>query len=316
MYGVARNSVRARGASRWRTARKYWPIYLLVLPSLLYFLIFHYVPMAGLVIAFKKVSPFQGVEGILSAPWVGLTYFKKFFDSYYFGNLMGNTIVISLKRLLWGFPAPILLALLLNELQNQRYKKIVQTVSYLPHFISMVVLAGLVNTLLTTNGGLVNKLIVALGGEPVYFLGQPKYFQGVLVASGVWKEVGWGTIIYLAAMSGIDPALYEAAIVDGAGRFRRMWNITLPGISSIVVIMLILNVGRILNAGFEQILLLYSPAVYSVADVIDTYVYREGLINLQYSFTTAVGLFKSVVALILVVMANFVANRLGEQGIW
>ena len=192
----------------------------------------------------------------------------------------------------------------------------VQTVSYLPHFVSMVVLAGLVNTLLTTNGGVVNQLIAALGGEPIYFLGQPAYFHGVLVVSGIWKEAGWGTIIYLAAISGIDPALYEAAIVDGAGRLRRMWHITIPGISSIVVIMLILNVGRILNAGFEQILLLYSPPVYSVADIIDTYVYREGIVNLQYSFTTAVGLFKSVAALILVVSANLVANRLGEQGIW
>ncbi|NLG24320.1 MAG: sugar ABC transporter permease [Clostridiales bacterium] len=307
-----------RGTKSRRRAniKKYLPIYLIVLPSLLYFFVFHYVPMAGLVIAFKKVSPFQGLDGVFTAPWVGLTYFKKFFNSYYFGNLMSNTIVISLKKLLWGFPAPVLLALLLNELRNEKFKRVVQTVSYLQHFVSMVVLAGLVNTLLTTNGGVVNQLIAALGGEPIYFLGQPAYFHGVLVVSGIWKEAGWGTIIYLAAISGIDPALYEAAIVDGAGRLRRMWHITIPGISSIVVIMLILNVGRILNAGFEQILLLYSPPVYSVADIIDTYVYREGIVNLQYSFTTAVGLFKSVAALILVVSANLVANRLGEQGIW
>lgn len=299
-----------------RNMKPYIPLYLLMLPAILLLIIFNYIPMAGIIISFKDVSPFAGLQEMLTAPFVGFQNFQKFFESYYFWNLMGNTLSISLKKLLVSFPAPIILALLLNELNNAKFKKIVQTVSYMPHFISMVILSGLLITMLTTNGGLVNKAIVALGGESKFFLGDPKYFQGVIVYSSLWKDLGWNTIIYLAAITGVDVAQHEAAIIDGANRFHRAIFITLPSISSIIVIMLILSVGKIMDAGFEQILLLYSPSVYSVGDIIDTYVYREGVVNLQYSYTTAVGLFKSVISLLLVGGTNWISNKMGQDGIW
>lgn len=272
--------------------------------------------MYGILIAFKDISPFQGLEGMMSADWVGLKHFNNFINSYYFWNIIGNTLIISVYKLLFGFPAPIILALLLNEVRLKFFKKTVQTISYMPHFISMVVLAGLVSVMLTTDGGFVNGLLQRLGFEPIMFLGDNRFFRSVLVISSIWKEVGWSSIIYIAAIAGVDPQLYEAAKVDGAGRFRQMWSITLPSISFIVVILFILNIGHILDAGFEQIFLLYSPPVYEVADIIDTYVYRKGLLDLQYSFAAAVGLFKAVIALILVAGANYVAKKLGHEGIW
>lgn len=289
---------------------------MLMLPGLLYYLIFHYIPMFGIIIAFKDVNPFEGVQGIFTAKWVGFKHFINFFNSYYFWNVLGNTLAISLQKLILGFPAPIILALLLNEINNVYFKRVVQTISYMPHFISMVVMAGLVTTVLSTNGGLVNEILKLMGREPIFFLGEPKYFRAILVFSHIWKEVGWGSIIYLAAITSIDQEQYEAAIIDGANKFQRMWYITIPGILHIVTIMLILEVGGLLNAGFEQVLLLYSPPVYKVADIIDTYVYREGLISLKYSYSTAVGLFKSVVALILIVSTNFLAKKFDQQGIW
>ncbi|MBP1990105.1 ABC transporter permease [Paenibacillus eucommiae] len=290
--------------------------YALIAPGLVYFLLFHYVPLYGIVIAFKDVSPFDGFTGIFASEWVGLKHFRNFVQSYYFWDIMKNTVMISLYRMLFGFPAPILLALLLNEVRKKFFQRFVQTISYLPHFISMVVLAGLLTTLLTTDGGIVNVVLQKLGLEPVFFLGDASYFRSVLVASGVWKEVGWGTIIYLAAIAGIDPQLYEAAVVDGAGRFRQIWHITLPGILFIIVILFILSIGGLLEAGFEQIFLLYSPSVYKVADIIDTYVYRKGLVELQYSFAAAVGLFKAVIAFVLLLGANYGAKKLEQDGIW
>lgn len=296
--------------------KTFLPIYLLMAPGLLMLFIFSYIPMAGIFIAFKDVSPFGGLKGMFEAPWVGFAQFERFFSAHYFWNILGNTLSISIKKLIVGFPAPIILALLLNELTHAKFKKVVQTVSYLPHFISTVILSGLIITLLSTNGGLVNQIIVLFGGDPIFFLGSPKYFQGVLVVSNLWKTVGWNSIIYLAAITGVDMEQHEAAIIDGANRFQRAIYITLPSIMNIIVIMLILAVGGLLNAGFEEILLLYSPAVYSVADVIDTYVYREGIVNLEYSYTTAVNLFKSVISLILVGGTNWISNKLGQNGIW
>ncbi|RAV20893.1 sugar ABC transporter permease [Paenibacillus contaminans] len=290
--------------------------YWLLLPGTIYFLIFHYIPLYGVVIAFKDVTPFDGFEGIFTSEWVGLKHFENFVNSYYFWNIMRNTVLISLYRLLFGFPAPIILALLINEVRIEAFKRIVQTISYLPHFLSMVIVAGLVTTLLTTDGGIVNVFLQKLGFDSIFFLGDKSYFRSVLVVSGIWKEVGWGTIIYLAAIAGIDPQLYEAAVVDGAGRFKQMWHITLPGIMFIVVIMFIFAVGGLLNAGFEQILLLYSPTVYDVGDIIDTFVYRRGLLEMQYSFAAAVGLFKSVIALVLIIGTNYIAKKLGHDGIW
>jgi len=296
--------------------RKHRLYYYLLLPGIAFFLLFHYVPLYGIIIAFKNVTPFDGIRGIFASEWVGLKHFRNFVDSYYFWNIMENTVLISTYRLLFGFPAPIVLALLMNEVGSAVFKRAVQTISYLPHFISMVVVAGLLTTLLTTDGGIVNVALQKLGLEPVYFLGDQNYFRSVLVTSGIWKEVGWGTIIYLAAITGIDPQLYEAARVDGAGRLRQMFHITLPGMMFIIVLMFIFAVGGLLNAGFEQIFLLYSPPVYEVSDIIDTYVYRRGLEGNQYSFAAAVGLFKSVIALVLLLGANFLARKLGQQGIW
>lgn len=296
--------------------KQYKLYYVLILPGLLYFLLFHYIPMFGIIIAFKDVSPFEGVAGIFTSDWVGLQNFERFFNSYYFWNVLGNTLIISFYKLLFGFPAPIILALLLNEVRHALFKKSIQTISYLPHFISMVVLAGLVTTMFSVEGGLINSVIAFFGGEPIQFLGDAQYFRSVLVISDVWKTVGWGSILYLAAMSGIDPQLYEAARMDGASRWRQTWHITIPGIRFVIVLLLILNIGQFLEAGFEQVLLLYSPSVYEVADIIDTYVYREGLISMQYSYATAVGMFKNLIGMILILGANHVAKKLNQPGIW
>lgn len=290
--------------------------YLLIAPGVLYFFIFHYLPMFGIIVAFKDVSPFEGIAGIVNNSWVGMDHFKRFFSSIYFWNVLGNTLIISFYKLLFGFPAPIVLALMINEVRIKWFKKSVQTISYLPHFISAVVVAGMLQQLLTTNGGLVNQLVHWFGGQTVNFLGSVDHFRSVLVASDVWQGMGWGSILYLAAMTGIDPQLYEAATIDGAGKRRQIWHITLPGIVPVIVILLIYNIGGLLNAGFEQILLLYSPAVYQVADIIDTYVYREGLTGMQYSYTAAVGLFKNVLALILILGANYIARLFNQTGIW
>ena len=302
-----------------KLGRRMWShrfYYLLVLPGLIYFLVFHYGAMYGLILAFKDFSPMDKLAGIFTGKWVGFKHFSRLFGSYYFGNILGNTLKISLLKLLYGFPAPILLALLLNEVRQEKFKKVVQTISYLPHFLSMVVISGLLSMLLSTDGGPINKLLILVGKNPIYFLGDPRYFGGVLVVSHVWQSVGWGSIIYLSAITGIDPQLYEAAMIDGAGRLRQVFHVTLPGIASVVSIMLIMTVGGIMNAGFEQIFSLYSPVVYSVADIIDTFVYREGIRELNYSYATAVGMFKSVVAMILVIATNFISHKLGQEGVW
>jgi putative aldouronate transport system permease protein len=300
----------------WPAVRMHRFYYYLIIPGMLYFLIFDYIPMFGIIVAFKDISPFEGVSAIFTNDWVGFKHFVRFWNSYYFWNVMRNTLLISGYKLLIGFPASILLALLLNELRNAVFKRIVQTISYLPHFISTVVVAGLAMMVLSTDGGLVNAIIVQFGGEPIHFLGNPSYFRSVLVISHVWQTIGWGSILYLAAMTGIDPGLYEAAKMDGASRIRQAWHITLPGIAPVIVILLILSIGGLLNAGFEKVLLLYSPAVYEVADIIDTYVYREGLSKLDYSFATAVGLFKNVLAMFLILGANYMAKKMNQTGIW
>ncbi|WP_238177822.1 ABC transporter permease [Paenibacillus contaminans] len=305
-----------RKRSIWTRMKLHKFYYWLILPGLLYFLLFDYIPMFGIIIAFKEISPFEGVAGILSGEWVGFKHFIRFFNSYYFWNVLGNTVMISFYKLLFGFPAPIILALMINEVKNKWFKKTVQTISYLPHFISMIVLTGLIMHLLSTNGGLINEIVKWFGGEPVHFLGSTDYFRSILVISGIWHGIGWGSILYLAAIAGIDPQQYEAATIDGASKWRQIWHITLPGIVPVIVILLIFNIGGLLNAGFEKILLLYSPSVYEVADIIDTYVYREGLIAMQYSYAAAVGIFKNVIAMVLIVGANLLARKLNQTGIW
>ncbi|MBO9606476.1 MAG: sugar ABC transporter permease [Paenibacillaceae bacterium] len=297
--------------------RKYKFLYLLIAPGLLYFIVFYYVPMYGVVIAFQDFKPFGGLENMIVRPdWVGLKHFNTFFDSYYFGRLLQNTFLISGYKLLFGFPAPIVLALMLNEVKQGKFKKTVQTISYLPHFLSWVIIGGMVMALLSQTTGPINSIIVAMGGKPVGFLGETDYFRSILVASDVWASVGWGSIVYLAALAGIDPALYESARIDGANRLRQMLHISLPGMANIVSILFVLAVGGILNAGFEQVLLLYSPAVYSVGDIIDTYVYREGLLSGNFSYAAAIGMFKNVVGLLFLLTANVIVKKLGKEGVW
>lgn len=291
-------------------------IYILLIPGLLYYLVFRYIPMLGIVIAFKNYNPYQGLEGILNAKWVGLMYFEQFFKSVNFWRLIRNTFLISFYGLIWGFPAPIILSLLINEVRNTHYKKFVQTVSYLPHFLSAVIVCGILRNILSTDGGTINILVKALGGEPIYFLGQAEFFRTIMTASGIWQGVGWSSIIYLAAITGIDQELYESAQVDGAHVFQKMWYITIPEIMPLISIMLILRVGDLLTVGYEQILLLYSPLTYSTADVISTYVYREGLIGLKYSYTTAINMFVSVISLVLVIVSNAASKKMGQEGVW
>jgi len=269
--------------------------------------------MYGVQLAFKD---FYIMKGIWGSPWVGFEHFHYMFSmSPDFWRIMRNTIVISLLQIVFGFPAPILLALLFNEIRVSFFKKVAQTITYLPHFLSWIVLGGILITFLSPNTGVVNDLIKSVGLHPIYFLGDESWFRFTLVLSALWKEVGWGMIIYLAALASVDHQLYESAVIDGANRWRQTLSITIPSILPVVSIMLILRVGGILDAGFDQILTLYSPAVYGVADILDTYVYRMGLINMEYSLTTAVGLFKNVVALILVLGTNFAVKKMGQEGI-
>ena len=301
----------------WKKIKRDRFYYAIAALPLLYFLIFKYLPMFGIVIAFQDYEPYLGVKGIIAPEkWVGLRHFRNFFKSIFFWNIVRNTVVISFLRLLWGFPAPIILALLINETRNMLFKRTVQTISYLPHFFSMVVVAGIVRAMLTVQGGLLNQVVVLFGGEASAFLTDPKLFRSILVVTGIWQGMGWSSILYLAAMANINPELYEAAMMDGANKFRQIWHITLPSIAYVVSITLIFRIGGLLNAGFQQILLLYSPSVYQVADIIDTYVYRSGLLGRQYSFAAAVGLLKSVLALVLLLIANKVAQKVGQPGIW
>lgn len=299
-----------------RIARRFWRdryLYLLISPVIVYYLIFHYAPMVGTVLAFKDYSPGKGVFG---SPWVGFENFYTFFQSFYFGRLLRNTVLLSLYSLLWGFPVPIAFALLLNELRTVLFKRAVQTVSYLPHFISVVVIAGMIVTFLSPADGIVNNLLQAVGFEPINFMSNPDYFRTLYVASGIWQDFGWGAIIYLAALAGIDPALYDAADVDGAKRWQKVVHITLPSLVPIMVILLILNTGNLMAVGFEKVLLLYNPATYETADVIQTYVYRRGIISADYSFAAAIGFFNSVINLALLLIVNRIARRLSETSLW
>jgi len=289
--------------------------YLLILPGLLFFIVYHYVPMWGIVIAFKDFRLFRGIS---ESPWVGFEHFRFFFESPYFPRLMRNTLVISGLNLILVFPAPILLALLLNEVRHHKYKRLIQTVSYLPHFISWVVTGGLLLYMFSVNVGIINLTLTRWGLQPLRVLGSREAFLPLMAGSAIWKEVGWGAIIYLAAIAGISPELYEAATMDGANRFQRVLYVTLPSIVPVVVTMLILRVGAILNVNFLQMLILMGndASLYEVGDVIDTWVYRAAFFQSQMSLATAVGLFKGVIGLILVWLANSFANRVSESGLW
>lgn len=297
----------------WSDIRKDWDLYLALIPGLAFILLFKYTPMYGIVIAFKDFNIF---EGIAASPWVGLKHFEKLFANDSFLHVFQNTLIISLYKVIFLFPLPIIVAILLNELRNMAFKKSVQTVIYLPHFLSWVIVSGLFIDMLSTNGGIVNKMIVALGGEPIRFFLDSEIFRSVLISSAAWKETGWSTIVYLAALTSIDPQLYEAAKIDGANRWKQMVHVTLPGLIPIILLMFILRLGNILEAGTEQILVMYNPSVYNVADVIGTYVYRIGLGDQDYSFSTAVGLFDSVIGFILIMSGNYLSRKFLQRGIW
>ncbi|MFH5185080.1 ABC transporter permease [Paenibacillus sp. TAB 01] len=288
-------------------------LYCLAIPGFLFFLIFKYIPIWGVVIAFQNYSP---IAGILHSPWIGFDHFQRFFSDPQFGLLFRNTMMINLLSLVFFFPLPIVLALLMNELRSEIYKRIVQSIVYLPHFLSWVIIAGLTFMLLSVSRGFVNEVLVSIGMEKIQFLNDPKLFWIILTVQSIWKECGWGTILFLAAIAGTDPQLYEASRMDGAGRFRQMWHITLPAIRNVIFILLILRLGHMMDVGFEQVFLMYNGAVSNVAEVFDTYVYRLGVQQGQFSFSTAVGLFKSVIGLVLVIGANRLAKRFGEEGIY
>jgi putative aldouronate transport system permease protein len=292
---------------------KYWDLYLMVLPAVILILLFKYMPMYGVIIAFKDYNLMEGVWG---SDWVGFQYFRELFTFDEFPRVVRNTVMISLMKLLVGFPIPIILALLLNELKFVKFKRMVQTITYLPHFISWVIIGGLAIDMLSPSNGIVNRIIEMLGFEPIFFMSDERIFRWILVGSDVWKEAGWGAIIYLAALIGINEELYQAATVDGANRFRQIWHISLPGLKSTIIIILLLRIGYILDAGFEQVLVMYNPTVYDVADIIDTYVFRVGLGSMQFGLTTAAGLFKSVIGCVLLILANVFARKMGEEGIF
>jgi putative aldouronate transport system permease protein len=292
---------------------RYKYLYLLFLPVLVWYIMFCYVPMYGIVIAFKDYNIFRGIA---ASPWAGFKYFQQFFNSVFFWRLIRNTFLISFYGLIFGFPAPILLALLFNELKNGLFKKSVQTISYLPHFISTVIIVSMFVQFLAPRAGLINNLIEMFGGQRVYFLGDSKYFRPLYTIMGIWRGVGWGTIIYLAALTGINVELYEAAIIDGCNRFRQTLHVTLPGIASTITIMLIFRVGELLSVGSESIILMYNPAIYETADVISTYVYRRGLIDAEYSFGAAVGLFNAAIGLVLIGITNALARRYSDTSLW
>lgn len=287
-------------------------LYLMILPIIIYYIVFRYYPMYGAQIAFRNYSPHRG---ILGSPWVGLKNFQAFFRNIYFGRLIVNTLSINIKNLLIGFPAPIILALLLNEVHSAFFKKSVQTITYLPHFISTVVIAGMVLQFTATDGFL-TQIMVHFGFPQQNMMLNPDFFQNIYVASDIWQGIGWGSIIYIAAISGISGDLYEAAQIDGAGKWKQMLHVTLPGIMPTIITMFILQVGNMMNLGFEKIILLYNPSIYEKADVISTFVYRMGIIDQNYSFSTAVGLFNSVINLVLLVIANSICRRATESSLW
>ena len=304
---------RSRGAILWRRiwAAKY--LYLMFLPVFLYYVIFRYAPMLGLSIAFKDYNAFLGFD---KSPWVEFKYFKQFFNSIYLWRLVRNTLLINLYDLVFNFPAAIILALLLNEVQNRRFKKITQTITYLPYFVSSVVIASMVVQFLSPSSGIVNNFIAAAGGERQYFMTQPESFRTIYTVMNLWKNIGWNSIIFLAAISGINGELYEACMVDGGGYLRRMWHITLPGIAGTIVVLLIMRLGHVMDAGFETILLLQNNANRETSDVIGTYVYRRGLKGGEYSYATAVGMFQSVIGFAMVIFANWLSRRYSETSLW
>lgn len=309
---IINSHVQAKKGIKLKKILSNYQLYLFLLPALIYFIVFHYVPMYGVLIAFKD---FVATKGIMGSPWVGFKHFERFFDSYQFWSLIKNTLGLSVTQLIVGFPLPIFLALMLNQIRSEKYKRFVQTVVYAPHFISVVVLAGMIYVFFSNNG-LINNLILIFGGDPISFMAKPEWFKPLYIASGVWQETGWAAIIYLAALAGVSPELHEAAVMDGANKWQRIFHVDIPAIMPTAVILLILSVGNIMNIGFEKAYLLQTPMNQPAAEIIPTYVYKMGLQQAQYSFAAAVGLFNSVINLVLLVAVNKFAKKLSGTGLW
>lgn len=309
MVNNASRSLQSRARRFWRRQLADWQLYLLVLLPVAHVIIFAYVPMYGVQIAFKD---FRADLGILNSPWVGLKHFERFFNNYQFKRIIVNTLRLGLGGLVFGFPMPIIFAIMLNELTNQRVKKVVQTVSYAPYFISITVLAGMITMFLDARVGPVNKLIQLLGGESISFMAESGMFAPIYIISGIWQGMGYSAVIYLAALAGVDQELYEAAVIDGATRIQKIWHIDLPGIAPTIVILLILNAGQVMNQGYEKAYLLQNDLNKETSEIIATYVYKQGLVNAKYSFSAAVGLFNSAVNCVLLCLTNLVAGRLGD----
>ncbi|NOV01211.1 ABC transporter permease [Paenibacillus planticolens] len=287
-------------------------LYLMMVPVLVYYIVFHYAPMYGALIAFKEYTP---NKGILGSSWVGFQHFNDFFSSYYFWRILKNTVIISLYSLCFEFPAPIILAILINELTNKKFQRFVQTVTYMPYFISLIVIAGMIKDF-TNNGGLINNFLTHFGASDTAMLQKPELFRTIYILSEIWQKIGWESIIYLAALMGIDQEQYEAAKMDGASKLKQVWHITLPGILPTIAIMFILRMGNLLNVGFEKIILLYNPSTYDTADVISSFVYRKGLIEFGWSYSSAVGLFNSVINLALLIAANKISKKVSQSSLW
>lgn len=309
---VRRSKPSGMGLLRKRVARD-WQLYVLCIPVLVYFFVFCYIPMYGVQIAFKD---FTVGKTIAQSPWVGLKHFERFLSTYKFWDVLRNTLVVSFYNLLACFPIPIVMALLLNQMPSEKFKKTVQTVTYIPHFISVVVLCGMVTTFLSPSTGIVNTVIKALGGEPVFFMASPEMWKHIYVWSGVWQSAGWSSIIYIASLSSISPDLYEAAEIDGASRLQKIRYIDIPGIVPTMVILLILNMGSLMNVGFQKAYLLQNSLNISASEIINTYVYKVGLESSQFSYSSAVGLFNSVVNIILLVTTNTISKKLQGTGLW
>ncbi len=301
--------------SRSHYWQRTWMLYLMLALPMAFFVVFRYVPMVNIVIAFKDYNFIKGVWAPES-PWIGWQWFARAFGSRDFWNALRNTLTLNILDLLMGFPAPIILAILLNELSFKKFKRVTQTVVYLPHFLSWIIISGIATQLFAPSGGVVNIMLGKMGIGPIDFLMNNGLWIGTYIGLGVWKEMGWGTIIYLAAITGINPELYEAAEVDGAGRWRKIWHVTLPGIRSTIVVLLIMNMGRILGSEFDRPYTMRNDTVAQVADVISTLVYRVGIRSMQFSYTAAIGLFQSVVCVLFLIAANSIAKKAGERGIW
>jgi putative aldouronate transport system permease protein len=302
-----------RGQRLVHVIKRDWQIYLMLAPMIIWFIVFLYKPMYGLQIAFKDFSIFKGVA---NSPWVGFEHFATLLDSDTFSRALRNTVMISALSLCFGFPMPILLALMFNEITHHLFKRTAQTIVYLPHFISTVIIAGIVITAFSPSAGIVNLVLGWIGVEPIYFLIKPEWFRPIFIGSGIWQEAGFSSIVFLAAIAGVSPSLYESAVVDGASRWQMMWKITIPCILPTIIIMLIIRIGTLLEVGFELIILLYQPATFETADVINTFIYRQGLQGAQYDLAAAAGLFNAVVAFILVMTANAISRRYSRVSLW